>query len=201
MKPELLVLHGTAIKKHGTAAEIAAVVAMEESKAADLLQAAVETGRVSESGGKYTLTPAAAMTLKTAYARAYAAQRNDEAFMNAYERFEKINITVKDLISAWQTLDVGGVQMPNDHSDPEHDQKIIHRLGDLHERAEPILQDLARGLPRLARYEDALQAALEKAEDGEIQWVSDARIESYHTVWFELHEDILRIVGREREEH
>ena len=190
MKPELLVLHGTAIKKHGTVAEIAAVVAMEERKATDLLQAAVETGRVSESGGKYTLTPAAAMTLKTAYARAYAAQRNDEAFMNAYERFEKINVTVKDLISAWQTLDVGGVQMPNDHSDPEHDQKIIHRL-----------EDLARGLPRLARYEDALQAALEKAEDGEIQWVSDARIESYHTVWFELHEDILRIVGREREEH
>jgi len=25
-------------------------------------------------------------------------------------------------------------------------------------------------------------------------------VDSYHTVWFELHEDLLRILGREREE-
>ena len=41
---------------------------------------------------------------------------------------------------------------------------------------------------------------LEKAEDGKVEWVSDARIESYHTVWFELHEDLLRLLGRQREE-
>ena len=27
-----------------------------------------------------------------------------------------------------------------------------------------------------------------------------AKIDSYHTVWFELHEDLLRMLGREREE-
>ena len=42
--------------------------------------------------------------------------------------------------------------------------------------------------------------SLEKAEDGAIEWVSDARIESYHTLWFELHEELLRIVGRQRSE-
>ena len=47
---------------------------------------------------------------------------------------------------------------------------------------------------------DKLLAALEKAEDGAIEWVSDAKIESYHTLWFELHEDLLRLMGREREE-
>jgi hypothetical protein len=45
-----------------------------------------------------------------------------------------------------------------------------------------------------------LGAALEKAEDGEIAWVSDAKIESYHTLWFELHEDLLRLMRRERAE-
>jgi len=45
-----------------------------------------------------------------------------------------------------------------------------------------------------------LTAALERAEDGAIEWVSDVRIASYHTVWFEMHEDLLRALGRERVE-
>ena len=49
-------------------------------------------------------------------------------------------------------------------------------------------------------YREKLGAALEKAEDGAIPWVSDAKIESYHTVWFELHEDLLQLMGRERNE-
>ena len=51
----------------------------------------------------------------------------------------------------------------------------------------------------LARDLDLL-VALERAEDGAVEWVSDAKIASYHTVWFELHEDLLRMLGREREE-
>ena len=67
----------------------------------------------------------------------------------------------------------------------------IHRQG---------IKRLAKGLPRLEHYRTGLLAALEKAEDGAIEWVSDARIESYHTLWFELHEELLRIVGRQRSE-
>ena len=70
----------------------------------------------------------------------------------------------------------------------------------MHERADSILSRLCKGLPRLHTYQDKLLAALEKAEAGETQWVSDARSESYHTVWFELHEELLRLMGRERSE-
>jgi hypothetical protein len=49
-------------------------------------------------------------------------------------------------------------------------------------------------------YKAKLLNAIEKAEEGEIVWVSDTKCESYHTVWFEMHEDVLRILGREREE-
>ena len=42
--------------------------------------------------------------------------------------------------------------------------------------------------------------ALERAEDGAIEWVSDAKIESYHTLWFALHEDLLCMLGRARQE-
>jgi len=70
----------------------------------------------------------------------------------------------------------------------------------LHQRAELALDRLASALPRFSIYRDKLGAALEKAEDGEIAWVSDAKIESYHTLWFELHEDLLRLMRRERAE-
>ena len=87
-----------------------------------------------------------------------------------------------------------------DSSNREYDERIIGKLGDLHEQADPILARLAERLPRLALYRQKLLSALEKSEDGAVEWVSDARIDSYHTVWFELHEDLLRVMGRERVE-
>jgi hypothetical protein len=120
--------------------------------------------------------------------------------MAAYQGFERINKTLKQAITDWQTLDVGGTKVANDHRDKAHDAAVIDRLGALHEQAEPVLAALAAGLPRLKIYGDKLLAALEAAEDGDHEWVSDIRRDSYHTVWFELHEDLLRIMGCEREE-
>jgi hypothetical protein len=57
---------------------------------------------------------------------------------------------------------------------------------------------MARDLPRLASYLPRLNHALERVELGEGAWVSDVKIDSYHTVWFELHEDLLLLVGRAR---
>ncbi|MCY4406706.1 MAG: hypothetical protein OXC15_10085, partial [Rhodospirillaceae bacterium] len=132
--------------------------------------------------------------------RLFAAQRTDPAFIAAYERFEAINRDLKALMTAWQTIEIDGESVLNDHANKDYDDRLIDRLGALHERAEAILQQLSAGLPRLAIYARKLEAALEKAEDGAIEWVSGARIESYHTVWFELHEDLLRILGRTRQE-
>jgi hypothetical protein len=53
-------------------------------------------------------------------------------------------------------------------------------------------------VPRLEKYRARLREALEKVEAGSTKWVSDASIDSYHTVWFQLHEDLLRIVGHQR---
>jgi hypothetical protein len=100
----------------------------------------------------------------------------------------------------WQTVEIAGETVANDHADADYDAKIIDRLGDLHERAEGMLVTLAAALPRLTIYKDKLLAALEKAGDGETDWVSAVKIDSYHTVWFELHEDLLRVLGRVREE-
>lgn len=200
MESRDLVLHATAIKRHAPAEAIAALAGVTVDRTQAQLDALVATGRAIEAKGAYALTPLAGVALQARYAGHFANLREHAGFRGAYEGFERINNTLKQIITDWQTLDVSGQKVANDHSDKAHDAGVIDRLGGLHEQAEPILAKLAAGLPRLKYYGDKLLAALEAAEDGDREWISDIRRDSYHTVWFELHEELLRIMGREREE-
>jgi hypothetical protein len=200
MTPRELVFHGLAIKRHASAATVAGFVDMPEDEVAGLLGAAVATGRAVEAKGGYALTPLAGVALQGRYGLLYGDLREDPAFEAAYQSFERINIQLKQIITDWQTLNVGGQMIANDHRDKAHDDAVIDRLGDLHERIEPVLAALAKGLPRLGIYAHKLITALELAEEGDTSWVSDIRRDSYHTIWFELHEDLLRIMGQARSE-
>lgn len=200
MSDEFLVLHGLAIKKAGTAESVAETLGLEPAEVEPVLEAAVADGRAVSGKGRFMLTPKGQEALSQAYPERFGALRESADFAAAYERFENVNRELKALITDWQTMSVGGERVPNDHSDPEHDRRIIDRLGDLHERAEPVLGELARYEERLGRYAERLQRALERAEEGEVDYVSAARLDSYHTLWFDLHEDLLRMLGRERDE-
>lgn len=195
-----LVMHGVAIKKHGNVDAIASVIGLPPKTVDAVLASALKRGRVAGADGKYMLTPAGQMILGSEYSRFYEALRSDADFVASYERFEHINKELKQVITDWQTVEIGGKRVPNDHSDQAYDDKIIGRLGSLHERFEPLLDRMAAREPRFGVYKRKLVDALDKVEDGDIAWVSDARIESYHTVWFELHEDLLRLLGRRRDE-
>lgn len=200
MNPRDLALHATAIKRHAPVGAISALAGLGADETQALLSEAVATGRAVEAAGGYALTPLAGVALQSRYGLHFADLRANAAFRAAYDGFERINVALKQIITDWQTMSVGGQRVANDHSDKAHDAAVIDRLGGLHEQAEPILAALAAALPRLNYYGDKLLAALEAAEDGEVEWVSDIRRDSYHTVWFELHEELLRIMGCERVE-
>jgi len=195
-----LVMHGLAIKKHATPEEVAGILGLDVEAVRETLGKLVAANRVVEAKGRYLLAPAARMLLDADYSRFYGEVRANPAFQAGYTGFERLNTVLKQLITDWQTIPVHGERVPNDHDDKEYDSKIIDRLGDLHERVEDVLGQLASALPRMRIYRAKLTSALEKAEDGLIVWVSDAKIESYHTLWFELHEDLLRLMQRERVE-
>lgn len=200
MSDLFLSLHGLAIKKHASADEVAELTGLAAEVVASELQQAAASGRVADAQGKYMLTPVGKIGLESQYPQAFAAVRADVGFKGHYERFETINRELKQIITDWQTVSVGGKTIANDHSDSDYDDKLIDRLGAFHESAESVLAGLEAGLARMGRYSEKLLAALEKSEDGAIEWVSDAKIDSYHTVWFELHEDLLRLMGTERDE-
>ncbi len=200
MDSRSLAFHGLAIKRHADAAAVAGLTGLPADRVQAELDNAVATGRAVAVRDAYSLTPLARAALQASYDFHFGELRADQAFASAYLGFERVNPELKGVITDWQTMDVRGERRANDHSDPDHDSKVIDRLSALHERAEPVFAGLARGLPRLSIYVGKLEAALDKAEDGETAWVSDIHRESYHTVWFELHEELLRIMGTERVE-
>jgi hypothetical protein len=193
-------LHGLAILRTATAADVARRMALDPAEAAAMLDLAIAHGRVLKAGDKLVLAPLARLALAADYSRTCAALRAEPAFLAAVARFEEVNRELKALMTDWQTRTVAGVALPNDHSDPAHDDRIIDRLGRFHDRIDPLLGQFAALVPRLEVYREGLLEALEKAEDGDIAFVSDVGCESYHTLWFDLHEDLLRLSGTERVE-
>jgi hypothetical protein len=195
-----LVFHGLAVKRHAAPPAIASLIGIDEARVRSLLAEAVAGGRAIEAKGGFALTPLARLALEGRYSFHFAPLRENARFVAAYESFERINRALKQIITDWQTIEVAGERVVNDHTDAVHDEAVMDRLAAVHEQVETILQALAGQLPRMRIYAQKLLAAIEAAEDGDREWVSDVRRESYHTVWFELHEDLLRIMGRAREE-
>ncbi len=195
-----LALHALAIKKHASLEAVAEIAGIPTERVRLMLDHAATQGQAIKAQERYLLSSLAQITLQAEYARFYAHVRKNSDFLTAYQLFERINTELKSLITDWQTVEAGGERIANDHSDRNYDQKIIERLGNVHDRVEPVLERLAVPVQRMALWCKKLETALARAENGNIEWVSDARIDSYHTVWFELHEDLLRVVGRARSE-
>jgi hypothetical protein len=197
---EFLALHGLTVKKAGNAAAVAEVLGEDPGRVEAALTAAVKAGRAVEARDLFMATPAGREWLVDRYPTAFAGFRLNPDAAEAYERFERINRELLRLFTEWQMMPVGSETVPNDHSDPEYDEQIVDRLGALHERAHRPLEQFAGLEPRLAQYSRRLEAAHERVLAGEHDFLSGAKVDSYHTVWFELHEDLLRMLGREREE-
>jgi hypothetical protein len=196
----LLALHGLAVKKAGPAAKVADLLGSDEAEVASALDAAAAEGLAMVANGTFMVTPAGRAWLQERYASEFEALRANPEASAAYERFERINRELLGLFTDWQMMPAGGERIPNDHSDPDYDHGVIDRIGAQHDRAGRPLAQFAELDARLERYLHRLDAAYDKVLAGELDFVSGARVDSYHTVWFELHEDLLRMLGREREE-
>jgi hypothetical protein len=105
-----------------------------------------------------------------------------------------LNPELLDLCTAWQLRSVDGIATSNDHSDPAYDSRVLDRLTDLDRRAEVACAGLFAAMLRFQRYRTRLTHALTRARSGELDYVADS-LESYHNVWFQLHEDLLVTLG------
>ena len=117
----------------------------------------------------------------------------------AYDDFHAVNADFKALVTDWQ-LKGGPAGTPNAHDDAEYDAAVLARLDEVHARVVPIIDEATTQLPRLNAYSSKLSVALHKVKAGETTWLARPLIDSYHTVWFELHEELIGAVGLTREQ-
>lgn len=117
-----------------------------------------------------------------------------------YNRFMMLDAEFKHLASAWQVRAPGPPPLFNDHSDPRYDQRIINTLVRLHHRLRVLLETIGKKSSRYNSYSARFADALNRLSDGSLDYFTNPRVDCYHNIWFELHEDLLCLLGRQRSE-
>jgi hypothetical protein len=117
-----------------------------------------------------------------------------------YERFTPLNADFKSLATDWQMRSIEGKLTRNDHKDEAYDAAVLGRLPDLHARTVALIDDIAAHTSRIGGYRRRLSDALAKLEAGDHRYLTAPDRDSYHTVWFELHQHLINLLGLTRQQ-
>ena len=156
-------------------------------------------GLAATVAGAYRLTDAGTARAAELLATEQSAW-GTEAAVATLDAFLALDHRVKDTVTAWQLRDGPSGQVPNDHADAAYDRSVLDRLAGVHSDALAWIAPIRTGWPRVADYGARLTRASEAATSGEGRFVASPRVDSYHGIWFELHEELIRLAGRTREE-
>jgi hypothetical protein len=201
--PDLLVLHGLRLKSLASPETVAELTELAVDDVADRLGAFEGKGWARHRDGVlsgWSLTPAGRVEGAGRLADELAATVTRPAVAAAYEQFLAHNQTFLQVCTDWQLRRSAPGTRPvlNDHTDAGYDQGVIGELRAVDGAARLVCTDLANALARFGHYGGRFGRALRHVEAGETDWFTRPVLDSYHTVWFELHEDLLATLGIER---
>ncbi|MGB6209842.1 MarR family transcriptional regulator [Mycobacterium sp.] len=190
---ELTVLQAVRLKGRVSLDDLAATLRDDADDLVDSVERLTQSGLLID-GKVLRLSPDGRARLSELLAA--ERQHIDTAALAAvYADFRAVNAEFKALVTDWQVKN----GQPNTHDEADYDAAVVARLDSVHQRVAPIVAAAAAQLPRLGRYSTKLQAALDNVHAGETHWLSRPLIDSYHTVWFELHEELILAAGLTRE--
>jgi hypothetical protein len=199
--PSLRVLQALRLRSFAPVEEVAAMAEVDEAEAASLLETFRDKEWVRHRDGAmsgWTLLAAGRGEGERMLADELDAVGGRPAVEAAYRRFLALNPSCLQVCTDWQLVERDGAQVVNDHEDPEHDAEVVGRLRALEAEVQPIAADLGAVLARFSSYGPRFAAAVERVEAGQLDWFTKPTIDSFHTVWFELHENLLATLGIER---
>ena len=183
----------------GSADDVALAAALLTS-AEDLggvLGEMAEAGTVAAGAGGWRLTAAGsarAAELLESDRRAWGAA----SAIAALDAFLGLDERVKATVAAWQLREAGGEQVVNDHTDAEYDARVLGELAALHGEVSAWFAAMTGKAHGLSGYLTRLDHAIAQVMAGDHRFVSSPLVDSYHSVWFELHEQLIRLAGRTR---
>ena len=193
------VIRALFIKGFATPPLLAFAVVATEEHLLPVLQAMADDGVVATTAGMYRLTDLGRARGRELMAADQALWGQDRAAA-ALDGFIVLDHRTKEIVTAWQMRVVGGEQVLNDHTDTAYDLGVLADLAALHSDASAWLAPLADALPRLGDYSTRLADAAARVAAGEHAYIASPRLDSYHSIWFELHEDLIHLAGRTRED-
>ena len=167
------------------------IAAGDDDRFGELLNA----GYVAVRGPNVVITPAG-KAAHAAWARLPEGSEEEAAARSAYTLFLDLDKAVKRVTADWQLAAANA--RPDGYS--AEDWGLIDRLTAVHEKAGAMLLRLGRAVPRFAGYRPRFRHALAQLEEGDRQWFSGLKLDSYHTLWWHLHEDLLLAIGVSRSE-
>jgi pyruvate,orthophosphate dikinase len=191
------VLRALVVKGYATPESASAALLCTTEVASALLDRLVADGLAEIAAGSFRLT-ADGKSVGKGKIRADTGHWGADNASAALDAFYALDLRMKNTVTAWQMREVGGAQTFNDHSDAAYDAGILAELDALHRDVSAWLSPLVAGLPRLAAYGERLERAAAAARGGDGRYVASPRVDSYHGVWFELHEDLILLAGRNR---
>lgn len=197
----LAVLHALRLRGTTGPGVVAERASLDLTTVEAVLADAGRVGWVREHHGRlpgWTLTAAGRREGERRLAEQLDASGAREQVEAVYERFLGLNGELLAICTDWQVVRRGGREELNDHGDPSHDRAVLARLAALHDSVRPLTEDLAAAVVRFASYPPRLDLARTRVLAGRHEWLTAPAIDSYHTVWFELHEDLLATLGRDR---
>ena len=191
------IIHVLSIKGFAKEEILAATVGLEVSDVELMAQSLIKEGLLESSriGVKLTEKGKAAATRILEEARETVDLVALETF---YLAFMPINQAYKKSVSSWQIKTVGESAEPNDHGDAEYDQQVLSEMFKDHGSLILLVATHLDSSPLLKDYARRLEKAYASVSAGDYQFVTGALIDSYHTVWFEFHEALIRLTGKDR---
>lgn len=108
-----------------------------------------------------------------------------------FEQFLALNHRFKVLVTEYQQAGVTG-------SDHERWPWFIAEVTSLHSSFKPIVEEVSAKAERLATYGPRFEAAHAALLAGDHTMLVSPLKDSYHTIWFEYHEELIALTGRDR---
>jgi hypothetical protein len=199
---EDLVLHGPRVLGFASTARIASRYGLDADLTHELLLDAEARGWVQHSSfadrSGWAVTDRGRAEderrLSAELDRAGAGAR--DAVAAVHQRFVPLNERFAQTCTRWQIRPSRTDPMAlNDHTDWAWDEGVLRTLTTIGAELNELAAGLADRLQRFAGYPDRYSAALSKVDLGQRRWVDAPELDSCHTVWMQLHEDLVATLG------
>lgn len=105
-----------------------------------------------------------------------------------FDDFEEFDSEFKELSNRWQQTE-----------DEDEQAELIRELDELHAEVEGLFDELSADAKAVyERYIGQLRSALNQLKRDNYGYFTGTEVDSYHNIWFELHDDLLRTLRKGR---